>query len=329
MFLPSDNTEKRFFTAGIRWTVAIACVIYIVIILGRNQNALRSIAHINFASIIFMAALYAIYYLLYGIRFRIILWKCTQKTIPHIKNLILLVNGMLLNSLLPQMGNAYRGLRMKKEHQIPYTGYITTYGFFIWLDMCLNLFLSFVLMVGAKTTVDIGGFSGRLIVISMFLALISAPLIARFLFKTFTPKWQPLFKIWSKVTGVLDVMVYSIRDWKSLLRIVGLSLMLFVNLIPILYLGFQQLGHALPVSTIAIFCVLYKISVYVVLTPGNIGIRELAYGVLCKEVGIGMAEGVLAGTMLRVISYFVLLILAGCLYFIQPNRSDCIQPPNL
>lgn len=52
------------------------------------------------------------------------------------------------------------------------------------------------------------------------------------------------------------------------------------------------------VPDLALFLALYKLSTLVVLTPGNLGIREMAFGFLSQALGIGMAEGILASAML-------------------------------
>jgi hypothetical protein len=59
------------------------------------------------------------------------------------------------------------------------------------------------------------------------------------------------------------------------------------------------------------FCSLYKLSTYVSITPGNLGLQELACGILGAQVQTGgMAPGILASVMVRAVSYPVLAVLA-------------------
>jgi hypothetical protein len=58
-----------------------------------------------------------------------------------------------------------------------------------------------------------------------------------------------------------------------------------------------------------VFYALYRLTFHVNITPGNIGIRELAYGLLCAQADVGMSKGILVSAELRILSTVVLLVL--------------------
>jgi hypothetical protein len=48
------------------------------------------------------------------------------------------------------------------------------------------------------------------------------------------------------------------------------------------------------------------ISFFIILTPGNIGIQEIAWGFLSEQMGIGMEIGILMSGFIRLVSMGVL-----------------------
>ena len=55
--------------------------------------------------------------------------------------------------------------------------------------------------------------------------------------------------------------------------------------------------------------ILFSLSFFIVLTPGNIGIQEIAWGLLSEKMGIGMETGILMSGFVRLIGTGVLSIL--------------------
>jgi hypothetical protein len=60
---------------------------------------------------------------------------------------------------------------------------------------------------------------------------------------------------------------------------------------------------------LAVFYALFKLSFYINLTPGNLGVQEVVWGKLSELMGIGMAQGVLVSAFVRVVSTGVILVL--------------------
>jgi hypothetical protein len=59
-----------------------------------------------------------------------------------------------------------------------------------------------------------------------------------------------------------------------------------------------------------LFYSLLKISSAFIIIPGNVGIQEIAFGFLSKEMGTGMAEGILISTVMRVLGTSLIIIIA-------------------
>ena len=78
----------------------------------------------------------------------------------------------------------------------------------------------------------------------------------------------------------------------------------------IFYVGLESFGIHLNVASLAVFSTLLLVSSHVILTPGNLGVPELAYGYLAHTMSFGVGQAVLVAAIVRVFSYLVLFALA-------------------
>jgi len=61
----------------------------------------------------------------------------------------------------------------------------------------------------------------------------------------------------------------------------------------------------LDLPSAALFFTVLTLLNQIVITPGNLGIKEVAYGVLAQQLQIGMAQGILVSLILRVLTLVV------------------------
>jgi hypothetical protein len=144
---------------------------------------------------------------------------------------------------------------------------------------------------------------------------------------TFTKK--KLAWIQAKLCEVITVSLQNIRDTTYLAKNIFLGLLIFGRTCLMFFIYFKALDIYISITALVVFCTLFKISVYIVITPGNLGIQEIAFGFLSEHMHIGMAEGVLVSALLRVIgvcSIVVLGIALGGMDLLQ-RRADFIQEP--
>jgi putative Mn2+ efflux pump MntP len=68
-------------------------------------------------------------------------------------------------------------------------------------------------------------------------------------------------------------------------------------------------GSVIDLATIGVFYALYRLTFHINITPGNLGIREIAYGLLCAGAHIGMSKGLLISAELRIFSAIILIVI--------------------
>ena len=82
------------------------------------------------------------------------------------------------------------------------------------------------------------------------------------------------------------------------------------------------------VPVLALFYIILKISTEILITPGNIGPREVAYGVLSESMGIGMGQGIAVSVIIRVLGTGTVLVLGSCFGGIDllRHKEDYARP---
>ena len=97
----------------------------------------------------------------------------------------------------------------------------------------------------------------------------------------------------------------------------------------VVYLVFAGLGVRLSVPVLAVFICLFWLSGVVVITPGNLGLRELAYSYLAGAVGVDMSLGLAAAAVIRLVHYGALALMNLLMVLVRQDlgRSRPGRPP--
>ena len=294
----------------IQWTIACICLGYIGVFFWQQREQLRLALKLNIPLLLLIQLMLFVYYLCYSYRYLLVIEKCSGVKVPYWGWFRLCVLGLFLNKFVPQMGNIYRGARLKQDYQVSYTRYASVYFSFAWMDTCLNMFIAMIVMMTIEPELQIAGIKAGLIIAALLIMIVLIPGVFLSIFRFVESKTRRTFWIQSKLSEVLEVTTDNIRDIKYLGRLLVLTLLTFGVMATVQYIGFSALGFKVTVPAIIIFYALYKLGTYLNITPGNLGIRELAYGFLSEFLGIGMAEGIMVSAVFRIFTYTTLSILA-------------------
>ena len=96
-----------------------------------------------------------------------------------------------------------------------------------------------------------------------------------------------------------------------MLKIVLTGIITFINTVAIFYLCFKSLAITVALPSLALFYVVLHLSVQIIVTPGNLGVRELAYGILSDQMNIGMAQGLIVSVILRILGTSIVIVLGS------------------
>lgn len=305
----------------VQWVLTVFCVAYIAAFFWGNRSDLGIILNFRLTSLLFILLLYVIYYLLHSWRIHIVVEKCSGSSIPIFPWFKLFVFGRFLNCIFPQAGNAYRSIQLKNNYQISYTHYISSFFSFAWMDTCFNFLLAAIVIASTDAHLSFGGVNvlAALLVVAFLCGVI--PLLFFKICRLVELRLSRTFWIHAKLSEVFGITVKNVGDHTYLLKFLTLGFFVFVHTCFIFYICLTTLGVHVHWSQLALFCALFKVSTYLNITPGNLGIRELAYGVLSNEMGMGMAEGIIVSAILRIFGYIVIVALGLLLGGIDLLRS--------
>lgn len=293
--------------------IVTACIVYIASFFYINRNSLSIVIRMNFTTLLTLVLLWFSYMLLHSWRFQFILQKCGSRKIAFWRWFKILTLGNFLNLVFSQLGNVYRGVKLKKEHDISYTSYITSFASFAWMDTWMNLVLAIVIILLIKPDLKIGPFSASFLLVIICAVIIILPVMASFFLRFIRFKNSYLDWTKSKLSQVLTTTLDNIKDASFLLKIILLGIVIFSLTVFSYYVLFAGFDMRLTLPVLTVFCTLLNLSTFFVITPGNIGIQEIAFGFISQQLGIGMAQGILVSIVSRIIST-ALTILMGMLF---------------
>jgi len=293
----------------IRLVLVVICIFYLARFFYINKDSLQITFALSSITVFSVISLALLHYFLNSCRFQIVLKKCSGTSISVTEWFKIFILGRLLNTFLPQAGNVYRSVQLKKDYDISYTNYISSLASFAWMDTSMNLIIATAVIAILNSGLTIGPFSAWKILTLLTIAVVAFPVLTEVLLGKINFKNKHLHWVHSKLSEVMTASVKNIRDKVYLLKIVFLGLAMLACTGALLHICFRIFNINLSLPTLAVFYALLKISHYVSLTPGNLGVQELAYGFLGEQMGIGMAQGVLASALIRVVGTSVLFAL--------------------
>jgi uncharacterized protein (TIRG00374 family) len=267
----------------------------------------------NFVTLSALVLLWFCYMLIHSWRLQIILQKCSGRKIAFWQWFKILILGNFLNMVFSQLGNVYRGVKLKKECDISYTSYIASFASFAWMDTCINLVLAIVIILLIKPDLKIGQFSAFPLLVIICAVIIILPVMASFFLRII--RFKNHYLDWTKVklSQVLTATLDNIKDLSFLFKIILFGIAVFIITVLSYHVLFAGFDMRLSLPVLAVFCTLLNLSTFFVITPGNIGIQEIAFGFISQQFGVGMAQGILVSIVSRIIST-VLIILLGVLF---------------
>lgn len=219
------------------------------------------------------------------------------------------VMGRTMNSLMGQSGNVYRALALKKGYGFGYSKTIAAYSATAWMSIMLNAFLIAAITAVFQPGFEIGGVNVPVAAGAAFVVTLALPFLARrfgrLVSATLGKRWDWVSRVVHRADGAVAVASRP----GLVLTINAVGVFSFAVNALMIYIAFRGMGIDLAFPALLVFVGILRLSSLVIITPGNLGVRELAYGFLSSAVGVGLAEGLLVSGILRLAGYLVLALL--------------------
>lgn len=289
--------------------MALACLGYIGWFFWSSREQLDLALSLDPLLLVAAVALHLALYVIYAYRFRLFVEKCSGRRVPFWAFLRIVVLGRFLNTMASQAGNVYRAVTLKRRHGVDYTLYLSGLMAMTWLNVVQDLLTGWALI--ALWGAELAGRQYAPLLLPLAAAVLTGPPVALAVLGRFELRHARLRWLHAKLTEALRPMVGGLSDPGYLLRILASGVAMFAVTLAILYIFFLAFGLEPGVPGLAVFVIVMQLSGIITVTPGNIGLREMAFGVLADQLAIGMAQGLLVSASQRVVGTAVMLLCGG------------------
>lgn len=309
----------------LQWVLAVCCLGYLVRFFVKNTEELKVLGNVRPSTIAAMGLFFLIGQLLTSFRFQVVLEKSSGKKLPYWKWFKIFILGRFLNLLFPQFGNLYRGVTLKKTYSITYTKYIASFFSFSWMYFCLNLILALSVVLITEPSFLIGRYKATHFLCILIATALGGPVLLHLVLPARKSSVRYIAWVQEKSSEVLRVSVQNMADAPYMAKFISLSIIIYFNNLVLFYLAFSTFGASVSLSPLVLFLVLFALSNRIILTPGNLGIREIAFGKVSSQMNIGMAEGILVSAVIRLIATIIIAslgIIFGGLDILRSRNSE-------
>jgi len=308
---PQATTSRRpqsQLVTAVKWTLLGTSLLAVIYLIANERETLRQALRIAPSQLVAVVALLVVYLVIYSYRFLILIEKhcdCRIGLVPWIRMLIVV---RLMNNTVPQLGTIYRGVHLKRDFGVTYTDYISANVFFVISDTIFNFAIAGLLLLATGNTLSLLGVHASVWLFTGLLVLFSAPYVTTYLLSRFLSR-APRSKLLASLSDVANEMTRSFRDLRYMVHSNILALASFITMALVFHILLRTVEVDLPFATLAVFYALYRLTFHITITPGNIGIRELAYGLLCAQADVAVSKGVLISAEVRILAMLVLLLM--------------------
>lgn len=324
----ADGVSRRALTA---WAFFALSLLGTGLLVWRRGEDLSLLRTLDSGAIVALVLLQGAYLVLQSGRFHVVLRQVAPQRVPFWPWLQLFVLGRFLNLFVPQGGNVYRGVVLKRRFAVPYTRFVTAFVNAPWIAMVLNFALGALLVTLLTPRTTVAGWPLGLLLGLAALIAAAAPLLGSLVLPRLPRGWRWSAWAHARVREVLGVTLESLGDARYLWRVSAWTVAAFGQAVLMLWVCFAALGTQVGLAEAVAFYVLLQLATYLTITPGNLGVQELAFGFLAVGLGSGAVDGVLVSALLRVTGVIALVALAlplGGMQALRASRSPDAARPN-
>ncbi len=302
-------THPHTYRKILRWAMLFACTAYIIRFFTRNIDDLKLMGKLHPGTILAIAALAVLGHVIFCFRFQMVLKKCSGTSVPFFHWFKIVILGRFLTLLAPQAGNIYRSIVLKKHYRIPHTRYASSFFSFVWMDACVNLILAVLIVLIVQPKLSIGRIDAVYLLTGLFVLILVAPILTEVILRLVKFRNERLSWLHGRLSEMFSVSVANLRDGVFMLKFLLTGMVAFVDAIAIFFLCFRAMDMSINLPALALFYVVLRLSTFIIITPGNLGVREIAYGIISEQMKFGMAQGILISIIIRIIGTAVIIIL--------------------
>jgi len=205
-------------------------------------------------------------------------------------------------------GLAFRAVYLKKRHSLAYSDYTSIVFCNYVFAFLVNAILGLVALYALRSH-----YSNSYIILGIFFViLLVASVTALFLRvnkKNITYKNKLITKAMDALVKISNGWRLILMNKKLMLGLFGLVIANTVLLILSTYFIMSSIGIQLSVAGLVLFSALGSLSIFINITPGNLGIKEALYIIFSTVIGLTAAQILSAALIDRTVLFLVISVL--------------------
>jgi uncharacterized membrane protein YbhN (UPF0104 family) len=301
-------------------------------LLKADPEPLRKLLDTRADVLVGLAALVVVNQFLMSWRLSFAVEQCGAQRISGLTWFRLTSVGQFLNLFVPQLGNVYRGVVLKRDHGVSYLAYASGLVAFVWMDMTMGFVVALVVIVLRDPSFRMLGVPAPLVLSLVLIALIAGPVLAARLLGGVGGEQGFFGRVGRRASAALVTTVQVLESPRFMLRFFGVSLLGTLGQVVALWLSFAAVGASVPLGVLVVFQVFIKLSNQVMVTPGNLGLTELTYGLLAGTSTFKLEQGIAAALIMRAVGMVMIIFLGlvsgGGAYLLGRRRRAALDDPN-
>lgn len=295
---------REFFArhrAAVRWALALLLLALAVRVLWSDPEPVRRALRIGALPLASMAVLVIVNQWFMSLRLSLAVEQCGGGGVPARVWFRLTSVGQFLNLFVPQLGNIHRAIVLKRDYGVSYLLYATGLFAFVWMDLLMGFALAIPTIAVLDARVTLLGVPGLVWLALVVVGLAATPFVARWAIGHLKLGAGFFGRVQSRMTLLLETAGKAFQHPGFVARFFGVNVLTTVAQVITLYLAFRAVGSDVGIAALVLFQVFVKLSNQITITPGNLGLTELAYGALAHASHETAEQGVAAGMLVRTV----------------------------
>lgn len=313
-----------------RWTparigVVLGATLALAAVGWFNRSDFDALGELTPAAAIIVVGVQVLYLFPQSYRYRLITESHADLRIDGLAWFRIFSFSTLLNNFVMQSGLVYQSTALRREAGLKLGAYLGSYAIAGWLSMLVNLVLAAVLLGALSPGVHLGPGPAWLSMAVLAVAVAVAPIALHRLTRAFG-SGNRFVRAGSQI--LRSAVDLPRRPAFAVRFLVSSGVTALVGGAGIVAAA-KALDVPVGIGEAMLFLALVQMASLVSITPGNIGIRELAFSVVGSALEAGAANGLLISTLMRATGVVALAMGGSGAWVLEQLRAHRRADPSV
>jgi uncharacterized membrane protein YbhN (UPF0104 family) len=283
--------------------IQLACIGLVAHTLWKSRSELSGALNLGLAAVVSLLALNAIGHVQRTLEFTYMLRRLGVNE-PFAEGFWLTGAGFLLNHLPLNAGFVMRAVVLRRDHSLPYSSYISL----TLVNMVINVAMASLIGLAGALSGAMGDRHATLSAVILFSSVLVGCAFTIWMPGLPLPKGEGFI---ARQIRNLAAGIVMIRGNGSAIAVLALLAMTKLVILSFrLTICFAALGQVLSAFDASLLASVTNLTAIVNITPGNLGLREMALSLVSAELGSSHSHGLAAASIDRVVS-LIYIVAAG------------------